>query len=620
MFPDDTKPPRQWAPIEDLDPDPPTGARRGWIGELVLGLGLVLGLVGLGGWQWWQDTGRLSAYRAGAQAAAAHDWDTAAQAYGAAAGYSDATAQAQEARAEIDERATQYQRAGTAQAQGDLLGALDAIRRVQAITPGYRDTAVRGPALQDAVYTAALSGTVALRSGRGPAGLYTYRARGWLFLPGSDAQSRVFGHCPDGALLFDGPAAGTPPARVADLGASPPPALSGRRLLVASPGAPLRAPLALDPDQFQTYICTRTGVWGTSYGGTVPAPRGPGETPIYEVAYQAFDRLRPQVPILPSPAWHVIGLTPDGAHLLLFDASAVTTARWHTRLYLAEPDGTGRRLVLDGNGVPGSAFMADGRYALLDLQQEAPVAMLRQTFQLVDLTGAAPPRLLADEISSPGALGPQPAMQALPVHRPGHSPEVLILTRAAMTQTIQLIDVDHLNRPPLYFILDHSPGAFVLPGVGTREGGLLLGWQRDSDIGSQAVTILYVDPHDQLQVARITLDAATHLSEARVRAGRLLVGMQSWNRVADDAPWPITFSSWPLADLGRTPAGATDFFTGATKGDWRLARQSWYLGPDLLAYVTADGTLHARTYDGHTDLALESGVRGFPVGVLGDAP
>jgi len=580
-----------FAPIEDLDPAPAAPGPSGRRGELVLGLLLVLGLVGFGGWQWWQDTGRLSAYRAGAQAVAAHDWDAARAAYLAAAGYGDAAARTQTVTAQLTERDTQYQQALAARAQGDWLGALAAIRRVQAITPGYRDTAGLGQALRAQVYTAALSGAVALRPDATPPGLYVYGARGWRPLAGSDSQSQVVGRCPDGAILFDG--------------AGP-----DRPLIVAAPGAPPRARLALTLGHFRSYSCTRTGVAATSFGGNVPAPRGPGWTPTYEVAYQAFGSPRLQVPALPGPAWHVLAQAPAAGQLLLLDTTAITATHWLARLYLADAEGGARRLVFEGHGIPSSlSFSPDGRYLLLNLQQlPGPAGTIPNTSMLVDLARPGRPQ---PATYSGQAAGEESLIFASFVQRPGHPAEVLIQPSGPAGPTIELYDPAHLTHPVLRVTVDQDPRFLEILGRGTPEGGLLMGWQRALYDAQPAATILYVDGRAQPHVANLLFPAETGLYQAWVRAGRLVVATQARPLQLTAGPWPYTFASWPLAQLPSGPLAAGVFYTGTLTGEWQGLGQSWYVGPGLLAYVTPDGELHARTYDGRTDLALESGVRGF---------
>jgi hypothetical protein len=600
------------ARIEELDAPPPAGPPRHW--ELVLGLLLLLGLAGFGGWQWWQGGSQASAYRAGAQAAAARDWDAAYRAFMQAADYEDAAARAKDAAAQRTERDTQYRLATEARAAGRHLDALTAIRRVLAVAPAYRDSADLAAALQAEVATAALSGTIALRPQAIPPGLYAYGAQGWLALAGSDSASQVFDVCPDGAVLFDVPGGDTVPVPVPTLdpdSARVTSLLRGRRLVVAVPGAPPRATLTLDPTQFQSFGCHELGVWGASYAAAAAQIIGAyGMLQAEHVAYQPFDDQVPHVPALPGPAWYVLGIAPDGRHIALIDTAGLVPGNWRTRIYLAAPDGGGRRLVFDGPGVPGyTPFSADGRYLLLDLQQAAAAAgRLHHTVQVVDVTGAAPPRVLADvpQDAGPAILGPR--VLARFVQRWGRDPEVLLRTPETDGQTIRLFNVAHPERPPVRYTTAADLGLLLFWDTSGTAGGLALAWQNWlPDITPRTGTILYIGDDDRVQVTEIALAGNTQIIRATVRAGRLLVATMPYGRGPDDSRWEETFSSRPIGPA--TGATVNRLYTG-TESTPPLGR-SWYLGPGLLAYTSPSGEVYARAYDGSADVRLDSGVRGF---------
>ena len=203
----------RFAPIEDLDPEPPSRVRRGHRWEFAVGVLLVLGIAGVGAWQWWQGQAKAAAYQAGAHAAAIGDWDSAYAAYRRAEGYADAADRAAAAGQTIARRNTQYQSATAAAQTGNWPAALQAIRQVQQIAPHYENTAQIGQDAQQHVYTAALSDAVVLRPTAAPPGFYIYSPAGWRWLQGSDSQSRVQATCPDGEIIFDaapGRAAVTP--------------------------------------------------------------------------------------------------------------------------------------------------------------------------------------------------------------------------------------------------------------------------------------------------------------------------------------------------------------------------------------------------------------------------
>src|SRR3954447_7801990 len=87
----------EFAPIEELDPEPATDAAHIGRREVVVGLLLVCALVAFGAWQWWDQGGKWGHSRAGEQPAAPHDWAAAHDAYLAAGDYADAARRAAEA-------------------------------------------------------------------------------------------------------------------------------------------------------------------------------------------------------------------------------------------------------------------------------------------------------------------------------------------------------------------------------------------------------------------------------------------------------------------------------------------------------------------------------------------
>src|SRR5690349_5852839 len=212
MMADDRERPFE-ATIEELDAPPPADPARALRWERLLGLLLVLGLLGFGLWQWGDQQSRAGHYRAGAQAAAARDWDAAAREFAAASGYADADARRADARANAATRDRQYALATDAAGRADWVAVLQALQPLQLVAPDYRDVAALQSRALDQAATTALSGTVALRLQADPPGLFRFAAGGWRALPDSDAASRVRGRCPDGTVLYDVPAwpgSGTP--------------------------------------------------------------------------------------------------------------------------------------------------------------------------------------------------------------------------------------------------------------------------------------------------------------------------------------------------------------------------------------------------------------------------
>jgi hypothetical protein len=387
--------------------------------------------------------------------------------------------------------------------------------------------------------------------------------------------------------------------------------LRGRRLVVAVPGAPPRAALTLDPSQFESFRCTAMGVWGENYAAEVGQIIGAyGVLQVEHTAYQAFDDGAPHIPALPGPAWYVLSVAPDGRHIALIDTTTLVPDNWRTRIYLANADGSARRLVFDGPGVPGyTPFSPDGRYLLLDLQHAASVAGVgRHTIQVVDTIGTAPPRVLADVPQDGGIAALGPRVLGRFVQRGGHDPEVLAVIPEANGQRILLFNIAHPERRPVSYLTGADPGLLLFWDTSGTAGGLALAWQIWlPDSMPHTGTILYVGNDDQVWRAAVTLAGDTGITHAMVRGDRLLVATAVNQFNPEDPRWEQSFSSRPLPPL---PGATVDNLYTGTQST-QAPGQSWYLGPGLLAYTTLSDELYARAYDGSADVRLESGVRSF---------
>jgi len=353
-------------------------------------------------------------------------------------------------------------------------------------------------------------------------------------------------------------------------------------------------------------------VWGENYAAEAGQIIGAyGVLQVEHTAYQAFDDPAPHIPALPGPAWYVLSVAPDSGYIALIDTATLVPDNWRTRIYLANADGSARRLVFDGSGVPGyTPFSPDGRYLLLDLQHAASVAGVeRHTIQVVDTTGTTPPWVLADVPQDGGIAALGPRVLARFVQRRGHDPEVLVRIPATNGEIIRLLNIAHPERGAVSYTTDADPGLLLFWDTSDPAGGLVLVWQTWlPDSTPHTGTILYVGNDDQVRRAAVTLTGDdTGITHALVRADRLLVATALNQFNPEDARWEQIFSSRPLPTL---PGPTVDnLYTGTQSR--QAPGQSWYLGPGLLAYTTLSGELYARAYDGSADVRLESGVRSF---------
>jgi hypothetical protein len=125
----------RFAPIEILDPQPPTHAERGLHHERVLGVLLVLVIAVLSLWQVATATQHFNAYQRGIQADAAQEWTTALAAYQEAGDYSDGARRAAADRRLVAEVRALEQQAAAAESRCHTTELDAALSRLRQIAP-----------------------------------------------------------------------------------------------------------------------------------------------------------------------------------------------------------------------------------------------------------------------------------------------------------------------------------------------------------------------------------------------------------------------------------------------------------------------------------------------------
>ncbi|HMA33379.1 MAG TPA: hypothetical protein VKY74_02780 [Chloroflexia bacterium] len=614
LEPEEPAPDGGFAAIEDLDPEPPAPARHRWRVELLVGLLLVLGLAGAGGWQWWRGASQQAAYQAGTRAAAAQNWEAARSAFAAAAGYGDADGRAAAAAQTIAERDRQYGTAVAAAQQGDWATVLQAVARIRQIARGYRSSEALDAQADAHLPAAVLSGTLALRLRVTPPGLYRYGPRGWTWLQGSDAASRVAGFCPDGEVLFDAPAPPGAPPGPASLPDSPGP---GRRLLRASASGTPRAALAFDLTTALGFECTRSGVWRWQQ---VPNPAAllqpPGPRSGLQVAFQALGSTQILTPTLPGPAWQVVGTAPDGVHLLVAETTGLAAAGRQVRLYLTGADGSGPQLLLTHTGdLVDNTTSPDGRYALLDFRTALRTSPeITMAIVLLDTTGGRPPREL---VTMRSAMGANPSGGSAGfgypiyrfVHQGAHTGQVFLSWAENGRHVVRLFDPAR-PAPLLAYAFPARVDYVTVLSVAGTQGGLLLDASSQQVDHSVAEQIAYIDADNHLWDIPARTQAGYGMGWARVGAGQLLYISSGTDSMS--SPIHYTLTSLPLSQLAAPPQGAIKVYTNAAPAQpARFSGAPWHLGPGLLAYLRPDGVLHVRTFDGAVDMVLGEDVAGF---------
>ncbi len=604
-----------YAPIEDLDPEPPVPAGRGRRREVLLAGLLLLGVLLFAGWDWQQQEREAAAYRVGDQAARAQQWDAAAAAFGDLGTYRDAAKRAAQAAANVAERDRLYGVAQTALASANYPQAMIALQGVAALQVTYRDTVTLTRRVEGALLGGVLSDTVALRPTAQPPGLYRYAAGAWEWLAGSDPASQVLATGAPRYVLYDGPNPGLPRAtgtRVvvrADLGSSP---------------AAIRT-FTLNPDDFNSYRVSAAGVWGIVdrrlRSPQLARVQGYGTA---DLTYQAASDPRYQALVLPGPDWMVLDLAPDGIHYLLADLSQATGDLPTSLLYYA--GGASRPQPL--YAVPGlvlhAQFSPDGRRVLLlSTESQADRTQDVQYVRLLDRT-----QLAAQAVLDPAAVRTLLQQAVTPSEAPGvsaifltdgpHAGQIVLLHQAAAGSTISLYDPATPDALP--DVLWTGPGRLGA-GLWVRESagdpGLVFGWQpypqfRDGD------ALIYVSKGTGTLTLRPWL-LGQRLGTAWL-FGDYLVYLSAQLPPAPTGMMPRVYSL-PLAGLLREPPVARHFGDARTgggpisastllySGDLSPGGQGWPLvfGPSWFAMLSGTD-LHVRTYDGSLDVTLDHGV------------
>lgn len=598
----------QISTMEELEPEPQKRGRWVQARELALGL-LLLGAITLwAGGTWWHQSSQEAAYHAGQQAEAQKGWEAARDDYIAASGYRDADARAAQARSKIAERDSQYAAAQQALAGQNWLPALQAIQAVQIIEPDYKDIAGIYSVASQQVYSESVRGAIARRNGDGDPALYYRAASGWLELEKSDVRSALVGDGPAGYAIYDVPT---------DQKLIPTPTypfneqtLPSRSLIAVSFAGdhlqfwPLSLPLAFDGD----YRWGRAGAWlltPISNSTTQKAQPGVRESISgMQLTYEAYGSAVTSSVKLPSSAWAIMDLSPDGRHILLADLSQYADTAPQAGLYLADSDGSNLRLLTtQAGGFQRAVFSPDGSHALLVTYRPVrPVGTdfytEQETAFLVDLNGG--PTTVLDEISTlidhPNNL---PSIEASFTSQGTYAGDVLLAKTDGGTTTFSVLDPAHLGAPLLtcWFQGSQLPSGPVWTGDTDKKGAIAAMWEGQDG---------------RLQVARIEQDGSQmqHLPERGLVAGPVYAtgaevqGQGLLYSVAQNHN-DISLYYTPLSTAIGGGIGTSKLLITERNGA-AMHHEVWpfYAGSGLFAYVQ-DRDLHVSAYDGKTGIVVE---------------
>jgi hypothetical protein len=656
--------------VEDLDPEPPGKHKLAYAREFALGVVLLVAILGFACWQWWQQEYRTSSYRHAQEAEAGHDLDRALSLYSAASDYRDANAQATAIATLIVQRDRHYQAANEHAAKGEWPAALQALQKVQPIQPDYKDAEELWAQATEHIYRDSLLGTVAMRPRAEPPGLYYRTEDGWSWLQDSDKYSEVQSFGSESVVVYDVPGEDwiAPDPSQYGYGGAPGTEhawLKGRQLMIALRGPqgldgkqPSFKPLDMDPSQYTYLVGGRHGALAV----VIPDPRN--SDPVSGVVarsgfnmgmfYQEYGATITTSLTLPGRDWAVLdALHSDGRHLLaadwdpdletLLQASIPAGRQLETpvpplssatqvpavRLWIADADGTNRRLLYThaGGGIQSAQLSPDGRYVALTIftpldkgateQQEKHAVVLLDTAE----DNPRPPRLLAEKVeSSYEASHYRASLKSAFLLEGAFAGMLLVADCATDSARLMLVPIEP-DAEPVKVAIEYPLSELGWLTMQKESQVLFVGLEKT---GGGA-------PRDTFSVLRLSSDGTytvLHLfdkpAEERLRSYGNAIGpwikgdqlvygseLRSWDS-SSGTKQDLDVRILPLDGVGSAvtePVTATTLYsaTASISGFPNSQAVKHNFGLALFAYIEGD-ELHAMTYDGKTDVLLESGV------------
>ncbi|MEO8286848.1 MAG: hypothetical protein ABI670_10480 [Chloroflexota bacterium] len=612
--------------VEDLDPEPQGKRGAGWQSrELVFGLLLLFGVLGFAGWQWIKQDNQQSSYARGTNALARQDWEAAVSLFSGASGYRDADKQAMEAASKISERNRQYEIAiGYAQA-GNWAAALKSIQIIEEIQSGYKDTERLEEQAKRQVYGEAMSGTIALRPNANPPGLYYYGANGWVWLPKSDAYSRLWSNSVSSRLTYDVPGPGwTPKASAPQPGErTDSTQLAGRFIMLTDlPDFTNTTALSLDLSTYNSYpwLWSNSGVWERNLVGSVPGKVSPIHVQYADlregpVMFQPFSSPRTTTiapPVISSTA--IVDLDPISNRYLLADWSGTTpdgsvTSDTVTNLYAAGI-GAETRLIytLKGGSFISAQISPDGRYALVNTYTPTNIQTEQQEMLLLDLQGKAAPRTLDSVVAMTSPNFPQYKgwMSAVFIGDGPFKGKILLAEYSVNRYRLRVVDRVTEGKPFVDIIVPTADMIAWSIYPGNNNQMLVAGVEQSTiwPLPTRPLRFIVISADGSAKLTRLTIEEGNSLDNAMLTGDRLVYSTIA-NGSAKERTTRSVYS-FPIRRFGIDGERPWTMYkqTGTANGVDISNYGSHSFGPDLFAYITGSD-LHARVYDGSVDVVLE---------------
>jgi hypothetical protein len=227
---------------------------------------------------------------------------------------------------------------------------------------------------------------------------------------------------------------------------------------------------------------------------------------------------------------------------------------------------------------------------------------------LLDLTGAAPPRLLAAAAVSASRRDPLAIPTARFLRAGARAGRVILFE--GVQPILRLMDPDAPLSATERVAL---PAPLSSVSFIQEDSGDTLLWGRQAPATAGAApeaTVGILDAAGRSRLIALRLDPGATLTGAWLRQGALIFAQRVVDAGARQAR--MSLRALPLAAPADARATGMEIYSSVARLSgpaFRAPAPLWRLGDGLLAYVSAAGDLHARTYDGAVDLLLEPRVR-----------
>ncbi len=622
----------------ELDPEPSPRAGSTQRREAFVGVALVLAVLLFVGWQWWRAESNRTNYEAGTQAAARKDWDEAQRRFAAAPGYKDADSLATSAAKQIAERDSLYSAAHRHSAHANPVAALSDLQKLSAIQPGYSDVAQLEQQAQTQTYAEALPAAIALRPSAQPPGLY-YRAKsGWLWLEGSDANTRLRWPSEESRVVYDVPRPDAPsqptstPKRSGSATYTDTD-LTTRNVVIATLNpeatstAIVAAAMPFKPQTNNTfYQPGRNGVWEFRYKSQWTLPDIPvrqGAIGVEGLAYWEYGSPTITTVDPPDPAKNsvLVSVDPNSNRLLFADWYDDAFRGPVVRLYVMDADGANKRMLYSrASGFEYAYFTPDGQSVLLTTYLVNDHSARDAALILLESHGASPPITLVNQesVSVPqGSSGDFSfPIRSKIVEKGPFAGQVLVVERLEGHNLVKLFDLAHPAAPTAaidvpsqeqldwYSVTADTPGLVLVSWPFSSYGGA------SPDSSGNATIFVNIPLNAPPTLAELPLPGGSGSGSVRPFGERLIYTVATFNKPYNKQTMEFMVYSMPLADLGKKGVVPTQLFFKqyeTTDPYFEDPGSKFLAGPRVVAYIEGNN-LHVYEYDTKADVVLEKGV------------